>query len=251
MAARGLAHPIVFQGGNGFANGPGPSGPRERITKRNKEGIIRDAREGDFQKFGAVKVTPKNFYRLLSTGQAGLLFPGGVREVFHGKGEEYELFWPEKVDFIRMAAKFNTTIVPISAVGAADSANILLDPEELLNLSFGLGDRLRNSSETTISARFDQSNSDERFVPPLVVPSVPARHYFVFGRPFDTSTIDPKDKEACADMYGKVKGELRRGLDDVLVAREHDPFKDFAKRLAVERITGNQAPTFDIEELNK
>ena len=155
----------MFQGGNGFGGGAGPTGPPQRITKRNKEGPV-DAPPGDFQTFGAVMVTPKNFYRLMATGQTGLLFPGGVREVFHGKGEDYELFWPEKVDFVRVAARFNATIIPISAVGAADSGTILLDAEELLNLPF-VGDRLRNSSETTISARFDQSNSDERFVPPV------------------------------------------------------------------------------------
>ncbi|KAL7526569.1 hypothetical protein ACHAXR_006268 [Thalassiosira sp. AJA248-18] len=164
IAARGLAHPIVFQGGNG--GGAGPTGPPQRITKRDKDGPV-DPPAGDFQMFGAVQVSPKNFYRLMASGQTGLLFPGGVREVFHGKGEDYELFWPEKADFVRVAARFNATIVPISAVGAADSANILLDPEELLNLPFGLGERLKNSSENTISARFDQSNADERFVPPV------------------------------------------------------------------------------------
>lgn len=166
IAARGLAHPIVFQGGNGFGGGAGPTGPPQRIVKRNKDGQL-DRPKGDFQTFGAVMVTPKNFYRLMATGQTGLLFPGGVREVFHGKGEDYQLFWPEKTDFVRVAARFNATIVPISAVGSADSANILLSAEEMLDLPFGLGDRLRNSSENTISARFDQSNSDERFVPPV------------------------------------------------------------------------------------
>ena len=162
IAARGLAHPVVFQAGNGV----GPTGPPQRITKRNKAGPL-DQPPGDFQTFGAVMVTPKNFYRLMATGQAGLLFPGGVREVFHGKGEDYELFWPEKADFVRVAARFNATIVPISAIGAADSANILLSPDEMLNLPFGLGNRLKDSSENTISARFDQSDSDERFVPPV------------------------------------------------------------------------------------
>eukprot|EP00581_Thalassiosira_minuscula_P019235 CAMPEP_0183733036 /NCGR_PEP_ID=MMETSP0737-20130205/39977_1 /TAXON_ID=385413 /ORGANISM="Thalassiosira miniscula, Strain CCMP1093" /LENGTH=751 /DNA_ID=CAMNT_0025966201 /DNA_START=40 /DNA_END=2295 /DNA_ORIENTATION=+ len=250
IAARGLAHPIVFQGGNGFGGGAGPTGPQRRVTKRNKDGLV-DQPQGDFQTFGAVMVTPKNFYRLMSTGQTGLLFPGGVREVFHGKGEDYELFWPKKADFVRVAARFNATIVPISAIGSADSANILLDPDEMLNLPFGLGDRLRNSSDSTISARFDQNNSDERFVPPLVTPSIPARHYFVFGKPFDTSNIDHNDRESCASLYGDVKSELRRGLDDLLLAREKDPFKDFARRLAMERISGKPAPTFAIDELNK
>jgi pimeloyl-ACP methyl ester carboxylesterase/1-acyl-sn-glycerol-3-phosphate acyltransferase len=249
--ARGLAHPVVFQGGNAFGEGAGPTGRPGRITKRNKDGPV-DPPPGDFQTFGAVMVTPKNYYRLMATGQAGLLFPGGVREVFHGKDEAYELFWPEKVDFVRVAARFNATIVPISAIGAADSANILLDGPEVLNLPFGLGERAKNSTQNVISARFDQSNSDELFQPPIMVPKLtPARHYFVFGKPFDTSTIHHGDKEACAELYRGVKSELRRGLDDLLEAREKDPFKDFVSRLAVEQLSGKPAPTFPLEELNK
>lgn len=60
---------------------------------------------------GAVEVNPRNFYRLLQTGQAVLLFPGGVREALHGKNEDYQVYWPEKTDFVRVAARFNATIV--------------------------------------------------------------------------------------------------------------------------------------------
>ena len=251
IAARGLAHPIVFQGANGFGAGAGPTGRAGRVSTRNKDGPV-DPPQGDFQTFGAVMVTPRNYYRLMATGQTGLLFPGGVREVFHGKDEAYELFWPEKVDFVRIAARFNAIIVPISAVGAADSANILLDAPEVLNLPFGLGERAKNSSQSFISARFDQDNADEVFQPPIVVPKLtPARHYFVFGKPFDTSDIDHGDKDACAELYGGVKSELMRGLDDLLVAREKDPYKNFVQRLAIEQLLGKPAPTFPLEELNK
>ena len=51
IAARGLAHPVVFAGGNGFGGGAGPTGPSERITKRNKDGPV-DRRPGDFETFG-------------------------------------------------------------------------------------------------------------------------------------------------------------------------------------------------------
>jgi len=242
--ARGLAHPIIFQGGN-F----GPS-PERQVQSFNRDGRISEP--GTFQTFGAVMVTPRNFYRLMETGQTGLLFPGGVREVFHGKDEAYELFWPEKVDFVRIAARFNATIVPISAIGAADSANILIDAPDILNLPFGLGERAANNTRNTIAARYDANENEELFQPPLVVPKLlPSRHYFVFGEAFDTTYIGHKDKEQCAKLYSDVKTELRRGLDDLLVAREKDPFKDTAGRLIYERVYGKSAPSFPIDELNK
>ena len=47
----------MFQAGNGgFGNGAGPTGPPQRITKRNKDGIV-DPPTGDFQRFGAVMVS--------------------------------------------------------------------------------------------------------------------------------------------------------------------------------------------------
>lgn len=197
-------------------------------------------------------VTPRNFYRLMETGQTALLFPGGVREVFHGKNEAYKLFWPEKVDFVRVAARFNATIVPVSAVGGADSANILLDTPDILNLPFGLGERARNNTKNTVAARYDSENEEEIFQPPLVAPKLlPARHYFVFGKPFDTSNLDHKDKSACQMFYKNVQNELIRGLDDVLEARLRDPYANTLQRLVYENMLGKSAPTFPLSELNK
>ncbi len=250
--ARGLAHPIVFGSGDGFGDGFGGGGGGDnQVTKRDKNGRISEP--GTFQQFGAVMVTPRNYYRLMQTGQAGLLFPGGVREVFHGKDEAYELFWPEgKLDFVRIAAKFNATIVPISAIGAADSANILVDAPDMLKLPFGLGERAANTTQNVMAARYDQDASDELFQPPLVTPKLlPARHYFIFGKPFDTSHVDHKDMDECSELYAGVKGELRRGLDDLLEAREKDPYKDTARRIALEQLLGKPAPTFEVAELNK
>ena len=54
-----------------------------------------------FKRFGAVEVGGPNAYKLLANGETVLLFPGGVREAYHKKGEEFDLFWPEKPDFVR------------------------------------------------------------------------------------------------------------------------------------------------------
>lgn len=36
------------------------------------------------------------------------------------RGEEYKLFWPEKGEFVRLAAASGAIIIPFSAVGIAD-----------------------------------------------------------------------------------------------------------------------------------
>ena len=76
---------------------------------------------GSFQEFGAVPVTPKNFYKMMQQNEFALLFPGGAREATHSKGEDYALFWPKDraADFVRVAAKFDALVVPFGAVGAA------------------------------------------------------------------------------------------------------------------------------------
>jgi len=235
---RGLAHPILFAGANFFGGDGGGGGGNNMAS--------------DYKKYGAVQVSPRNYYRLMETGQTAMLFPGGVREVFHGKDEAYQLFWPEnKIDFVRTAARFNATIVPLSAIGAADSANILIDAPDMLNLPFGLGDRVANASRSIMPARFDMDNEGELFAAPLLAPGIPARHYFVFGKPFDTTLIDPKNKDQCKELFQNVKSELERGIDDLLRSREQDPYRDISKRILYEIAFGKPAPTFPVMELNK
>jgi hypothetical protein len=235
IIARGLAHPFVFS----------------NINQQDSDfgEVIPNSDFGTFQKFGAVMVSPRNYYRLMETKQIALLFPGGVREVFHGKNEAYKLFWPDKIDFVRTAAKFNATVIPISAIGGADSANILVDGPDVLKLPFGLGESASNNTRQVRAARYDDDN-DELFQPPIAVPKpLPARHYFLFGKPMTLEGLDYRDKEACDLFYKAVKSELERGIDDLLRARLDDPFQDSLSRLSYERIFGKVAPTFQIDKL--
>ena len=39
----------------------------------------------------------------MAAGESVLLFPGGVREAYKRKGEEYRTFWPEEPEFVRMS----------------------------------------------------------------------------------------------------------------------------------------------------
>lgn len=255
ITVRGLGHPVLFQGASqvGAAVNSGSLQRNEelgRVPGLNTNRLATTTSPESYQRFGAVMVSPRNFYRLMQTGQNALLFPGGVREVFHGKNESYTLFWPEKTDFVRTAAKFNATIVPISSVGMADSFNILLDSSEVEDIPV-LGRRAKEFAKNVTAARFDMDNQEESFVPPLVTPRAPSRNYFIFGKPVNTKDIDPKDKNKCREAYESIQEEMRRGFDDILEARKKDVFKDAGPRLAYERLTGRRAPTFDINEVNR
>lgn len=71
---------------------------------------------------------------LLSTNPYAqvLLFPGGAREVNKKVGQEYQLFWKESADFVRLAARCDAIIVPFAAVGADDAYDVVLEADELL-----------------------------------------------------------------------------------------------------------------------
>lgn len=152
---------------------------------------------------------------------------------------------------MRIAAKFNATIVPLSAIGAADSATIVADAKELMELPFGFGENLSNFSKSTSAARFDANDEDEVFIPPLAVPKpFPARHYFLFGRSFDTTLLDPNNKDECQSMYREVKNEVKEGIDALLNAREDDPYAlDGVKRSLYQRAFGKDPPTFPLSSL--
>ncbi|GKY96946.1 hypothetical protein MPSEU_000653600 [Mayamaea pseudoterrestris] len=238
---RGLAHPITFFGSEGR-----PGELNGRLPGLNHESGI-DMRES-FQAFGAVLVSPKNYYRLMQSGQDALLFPGGAKEAQSGR-TDYPLFWPTKVDFVRTAAKFNATIVPLSAIGMVDSVNILAEPRQIAEIPI-LGDQLKLLSANISSARFDERNVNETIGFPILVPKLPARNYFLFGLPMNLKGVDPNDKEACAKVYFQVQDQVRQGIDDLLCARELDPYKDAPKRILYEQVFKRPAPTFSVDKLN-
>ena len=77
-----------------------------------------------------------------------------------------------------MAASFNAIIIPVAAIGVADSVNMLLDTDELLSTPV-LGDRLKRMSERFPSGRINQ---DDEFVAPVSLPKLPSQIYYLFGK---------------------------------------------------------------------
>ena len=53
---------------------------------------------------------------------------------FHGDGDVEEQLISDDADIVRLAARFDATIVPFSGLGGDDSFQIALDSNELLEL---------------------------------------------------------------------------------------------------------------------
>lgn len=70
-------------------------------------------------------------------------------QAYKGKGEEYRLFWPDRPEFVRMAARYGATIVPFAGVGAEDSVEMLLEPEEVRRIPI-LGSMIEQRARSSI-----------------------------------------------------------------------------------------------------
>ena len=189
-----------------------------------------------FERFGATPVSARTLYRSLNSGEAVLLFPGGAREVFKRKGEEYTLFWPDEPDFVRLACRVNATIIPFSGIGGDESFTIALDTDELLATP-AVGDFFKERIEGMPSLV-----QDDKFVPPFGT-ITPSRHYFLFGKPISTDGIAPDDRDGCVAAYAELRKAVEGGIRTLREeVRAGDDYNDLIKRSAWEALYDAPAP---------
>ncbi|GIL46719.1 hypothetical protein Vafri_3635 [Volvox africanus] len=243
---RGLAHPMALgMTEKATSRSPPASGPGTRV------GVSEGSSFGRFlETFGAVPVSGRNLYQLLQGGEAALLYPGGVREALKLRNEQYELIWPRRAEFVRMACRLGATLIPFAAVGAEDCVELLLDREDMMAIP-GLAEWLRRQQEGIVMARRGVTVSEEveeSFIFPLVAPKAPARFYYLFGAPIRTDPRVAEDRDAVSQLYGQVRSEVEGCLGYLMRKRDKDPYKDLLPRLLYETSWGGrrQAPTFTL-----
>ncbi|XP_056697982.1 phytyl ester synthase 1, chloroplastic isoform X2 [Spinacia oleracea] len=213
IMVRGLAHPAFFASSS---------------SNNNEISLF------DYSKvFGALPVTATNLYRLLSTNSHILLYPGGAREALHYKGEAYKLFWPDRQEFVRMAAKFKATIVPFGVVGEDDIAELALDYNDLMKIPV-VNDLIRQTADEAGRVRnIDEGEvgNENLFIPGLL-PKIPGRVYYLFGKPIETQGKEEllKDKKSAEELYMQIKSEVESNLDYLLKKREDDPYRSIVDR---------------------
>ncbi|MCL7050343.1 hypothetical protein MKW94_020641 [Papaver nudicaule] len=232
ILVRGIAHPMFFQ---------------NDLEKRQQDPAIFDP----IKIMGAVPVSPTNFYKLLAAKSHVLLYPGGVREAFHGKGEENKLFWPSQSEFVRVASRFGAKIIPFGVVGADDLVDIVLDYDDLMKIPI-MKDVINEMNDGVVQLRTDTDGevAKQKFYLPGVVPKLPGRFYYLFGKPIETQgrKNELRDKEKAQELYMHTKSEVENCLNYLKTKRETDPYRSVLARLLYQAThdSSSEIPTFDL-----
>ncbi|WJX77130.1 hypothetical protein P8452_60465 [Trifolium repens] len=232
ILVRGIAHPMMF-------------------TKR-KTGRLPEVSSFDtFRIMGAVPVAPSNLFKLLSSKSHVLLYPGGMREALHRKGEEYKLFWPEQSEFVRMAARFGAKIVPFGAVGEDDLGQVVIDYDDLVKIPY-FKSEIESLTNEAMQLRSGASGevANQQVHMPGILPKVPGRFYYYFGKPIETEgrKLELKDREKSQELYIEVQSEVERCIAYLKEKRESDPYRSILSRLLYQATHGftSDIPTFEI-----
>lgn len=199
---------------------------------------------------GAIPVTGRNFFRLLRKKSYILLYPGGVREALHRKGEASKLFWPEQQEFVRMAVKLGATIIPYAGVGEDDIFELILDYNDMKRIPFvnQMWDGF-NQGRTKLREEMGGEIANQQLHLPAVLPKIPGRLYFMFGKPIQTKGKENMldDKDYLRELYLQIKCEVEKNMAYLLKKREEDPYRRIVERIAWQMNYGilDQIPSFE------
>ncbi len=183
-------------------------------------------------RFGTVEGTRENCEALMRAGESILVFPGGAREVFKHKGEQYHLIWKNRIGFAALAIAQGYPIVPVAAVGAEECYDILIDSDEMRHSALG-------PVLNRLTARVDEFPPVVAGLGPLPRPK---RFYFRFAPPIDTRKWARRahNQAACLELRAEVASAIERGIKSLQRQRRLDPEATLAARV-IRRLVGEKS----------
>ncbi|KAH7865461.1 hypothetical protein Vadar_007036 [Vaccinium darrowii] len=199
--------------------------------------------------YGATPVGASNLFKLLSGKSHILLYPGGAREALHRKGEAYKLFWPHQPEFVRMAARFGATIVPFGAIGEDDLAELVFDYNDWMRIPV-VNDYIRKANQDAVKLRteMDGEIANQDFYPPGLLPKIPGRFYYLFGKPIRTKgrELMLKDRKNAKELYLQIKSDVEQNIAFLIKKREEDPYRSIVDRTVYQAtsVSTHHIPTF-------
>ncbi|MGF1526628.1 MAG: lysophospholipid acyltransferase family protein [Candidatus Competibacterales bacterium] len=174
---------------------------------------------------GIVDGTRENCARMMAQKEYLIAFPGGAREVFKRRGEQYKLIWGSRMGFARMAIAYGYPIVPFAAVGAEECYDIVVDGNDIARTPLG-------TVVQKLSGRQDILVPLLKGVGPTPLPK-PQRLYFKFSQPIETHRFegDFERDSACQELRDEVKERIEADIEVLLALRQRDPQRRLWPRL--------------------
>lgn len=171
---------------------------------------------------GTVMGTPANCDALMEAGESVLVFPGGAREVWRRKDEQYTLIWKKRLGFVRQAIKHGYDIIPFAAYGADDCYHVFADANDVLN-----NPRIKSYLERKGMPTWLRGGDS---IPPLgkgigntLIPR-PERFYFSFGERIPTTELIDcaQDESLLWQVRNRVSESIETQLEHLKSIRNQD-----------------------------
>jgi len=160
--------------------------------------------------FGVVVATPDNCRALMETGECILEYPGGARESFRGKNQQYEMLWNNRLGFARLALQHRCSIIPVAAIGVDELFGILWDKEDYLN--------------SPLKILIDRFELRRDLLFPVSYPKNIERLRFKFGTPIRMERFAGRtDEETCDTLHDLVRQTIEADIQWLLEKKLSDP----------------------------
>lgn len=91
--------------------------------------------------------------------------------------------------------------------------------------------------------------ANQDFYPPGLLPKIPGRFYYLFGKPIQTKgrELMLKDKENARELYSQIKSEVEQNIAFLIKKREEDPYRSIVDRTVYQATSAamHNVPTFE------
>ncbi|KAF3961611.1 hypothetical protein CMV_013792 [Castanea mollissima] len=114
-----------------------------------------------------------------------------------------------------------------------------------------VNDLVRDANGNAIRVRDEASGevASQKLFIPLLMPKIPGRFYYLFGKPIKTKGREDilKDKQVANQLYLQVKSEVERQMSFLIKKRKEDPYRSIVDRTLYKAIyaPSHEVPAFE------
>ncbi|MCB9233931.1 MAG: acyltransferase family protein [Bacteroidia bacterium] len=182
------------------------------------------------QDLGMIPASREACSDLMAAGEHVMVFPGGSRETWKHKGEEYQLVWKNRLGFAHMAIEHGYDILPVASVGGEETYEILWDADDIMKSPVGYF--LKKSGLA------DKYFKGGTAIPPIVkgvgitgLPR-PERLYIKVGDRISTRQFKGKedDEATLLEVRGQTETALESMFAELMEFRESDKDEEWWRK---------------------